>query len=1403
MPGGYEPTRDIHVSVRASVHEAVAAAAGASGGGPRALKIFRTGLPRGPRRLALLQAQLAAIEAQTAACARRPDRWAPVHAGGRCPDGVYAVTDLYQRSFQRIIDGRLTVDPPTLHAVARGVIEGLVALEQAAARPHGALKPANIFVPGAAILRKSSILLAEPAPLAGITHEQARAGDFRALGTLLVTLVRKRARAGWPIEDSPEWRVLGKHARAWIDFCNYLIDPHAKPADFTLDELQRRFARLGGRALPVPVKAALVAAPLVVLASPFAWLRFAPFEKLPESVQEFAIKLGNLPPDVEEVPPEFGELCTAWFEWFGSLCAELDDPRVRARWNADPWLRERVTAIADTRARLDPRLITDAGPNLESLEALRAAPPASAKRGLVVRHIKQARATLATLAGSLEKWPGGKRLADASARLQSRGWDTAALELQPPPPPTLDSGRLALDIDTRLVLLENAAAAEHAWTAVTRAATVLADTGDPVLPGLSDMVRLRVGRAPLAELSTRLAGQQPLLDTRVAFVRGDWAARVDHARWLREGFVRDFTGPVTDEVLARWDADIRPYYLVGSADDPRVAVDWDAAAARLASVLRSLTGEEAQLGLGAAVSTPFTAEAATLSSDLAALRSRKVLRKDISTVTDEVAALQARFNDLAARLAVALDDMRPVPAEWLTRVRADSIAGSPVLQAEWARRRDQLLDGVTEQTLAADEADFRALRARLRRVREFLGALDGPQAAGGIEPVNLAGIPEAIAAQTSAADSAQKEAVLAEFLTQVQWAADGAPAASIADFVRLPAVRARLAALAGTRSAAAALAAGLARLETLLGLGAAWSEPVALGSEAATSIQKIMTDAAASPAFAAVTAAGHPADLVASARRLESLQSETDRAALADTAASGQPLSLPLAAWNRLDALPDWPASLEELDREIALESALKSRIEKSDTFSAAGLIESQKAKIGAIATQAPHRWRRAYAQIDPAFTPEVLQRMPQMGVAPDDLAGLDRFDYLLANAKTTRWARLSEADAQTRRDEFVSLARAIPEAAADSAVARFLGEAAAVNLEPTGEATTPADIGPGRIGWQGEFTDDGRRATYRWTDLTGTARIQEYLLVEPEAGVPFFLSTRAISIGDFIALVEQYPAGAEVTAAMPAYLAAVSEGTDTDARPGPQTWRILAPRRATARRLNDSRMTLNNRWTAYLDPRWPEPLYAPGLDVPAAPTAAHPLQNIPPAAARVFTERILGARLATPEEWASLATLYADRASPSFPGVNFSDAAWLAQRDYLIQRGANFEYPWPDSGAFVPVDYAGGARQAALPYAPGSDDRTLWFAETGGTGGDFAHLYGNVATYLHDPLTDRYFVAGGSALSPAGLDPKTAYPIDAFAEGYADVGLRPAFDASKAMIIRASLIKLLRLQPYVRQPQK
>ncbi|AWI10053.1 hypothetical protein [Ereboglobus luteus] len=1441
---GYTLGAEISSTASATVHFAATPEAPDK---PQGLvfKTYATDQPPGPRRAALFNAFQSAIEAQQAAHAKAPGRWVAVRATGliKAPPKIrgidnpavtaaYLVTDYYPRTLARIIDARLELDLRAIHAFTRGVIDALVALDAAAGRSHGALTAGNIFIGGNGPLRKSPILLTEPAPLSGVTPQQARVADNRALGTLIATLIRRRQHTGWPIEDGPEWTSLGKHKRAWLDFCNYLLDPHPAPEAATLDELQRRFAKLGGRGMRTRTKILIPVAALLVLASPFAALRFAPFEKIPESLQEFAIKLGNLPPDVEEVPPEFAQLCDIWYDWFGSLCAEAGNTRNAGRWGADPWLREHVLVhtTPEARAALDPRVLTDDNRNLENL---RANPPESAKRGLVVRRVKQAHATLEKLAGSFVEWPGANTLAQTAERFEKLGLAAAAEELRAPEfisLPSINSGRLPANITRRLSTLETAADAERAWAATSQKLDTLDSTNDPVLKGLRTREIARTAAAPLAGIPAKLAETASALDARVAFVRVDWAGNIGRQRWLAESFVRNHTGPATDETLARWDSEIRDYYIVTPDEDPRRAPALDTAVTAADTALRNLANEEANLGSGTEVSAPLAREQTALAADLNTLRAEQVLKKDIPVAREKTTALQNRYTALAAQIAAALDELHPDPVEWLARMRAANVGPSAVLNAEWARRRETLLTDITADRLAANENAFRDLRTRVRQTREFLSGLDGPQVAGGVKPTDLAKTDPAITAQTNAADAAQKEELFTKLLAETQWTANGTPAQTLAEFAATTAVRGNTEALAAWREAATRLAHELQGLQSALNQGYAWNEKIgATDQTLGDNFARASTNVTAST----VTAGGSPSKIFGECRLIQSLQNETNRATLAQTAASPASLSVPLSAWRRLDALPDWPASVEELDTESTLEKDLIEHIEKSPAFlippndsssdekqkTEAYLAELKAKRLALITDAAPKRWCRGYAQIPVEHTPDVIARMDAFGVKPEDLTGLDRFDYLLAQAKQTRWARLTETDARDQRNTFVTNARAALSGSSDhsalrtphSALDGFLTEAAGINLEPTGERTTPADIGPGRIGWTGEFSDDMRAATYRWTDLRGNEHIQKYLLVEPEAGVPFFLSTTAVSVGEFIALIEGRPEGRAVIDAMPAWIADVSGGIDTDFRPGPQPWRVLAPRRLTATRLNDSRMSLNTRWQAFLDPRWPEPYYAPGITPPAPPTPNAPMQNLPPAAARVFTERILGARLPTTEEWSGIVELFAGKlARPDAPGANFTDATWLAQRDHLVKNGALFEFPWPDSGAYAPPGSPPSTVQThstAPAYAPQQNDGMLWFADVNADAAQnetgFAHLFGNVATLLHDPLAaagGSYSVAGGSAISPATIDPKKTYPLPAESEGYADIGIRPVFDASKSMIIRGQLMMLLRKQPYVRQ---
>jgi hypothetical protein len=1383
--GGFSVAREIFQSGRMTVY------AGARAGDRRtcAIKVFHPVNAAGRARADEVRAFVEAAEAQKKVAEKSRARWAPVHAHGECAEGAFFVTDYYPRSLEKVIGGRVALDLPTLHWVVGAIVRALADFERLAGRPYGNLGAANVFIGSNGRLRGAPLVLSEPAPLpADATAAAAwRAEDFRALGALIAWFVRRREQDGWPIEDGPEWNGLGRHGAAWRDFCNFLLNPNPAPADVTIEALASRFAKLGGRGAGRLAKAAMVAAPLLVLSLPFGYLRFAPFDQIPERFQDFAEQLGNLPPDVEEVPPEFGRLCSAWYEWFGGLLNELNDPVRRARWEADAYLRERVLGALGDTDTLDPRLLTGDSRNFETLGAR---PPAAAKRGSVVRRVLRADRTVEAVRAALLGWPGRKALADTAARFETLGWSQAAEMLQRPPPPPLESGRRTRDIDETMQLQARAGQVEQLWREVGKRQEILTRTGDPVLGGLEDFHRRGLAAFPLDELISRLPAVLQAMDTRATFAQRDWVQQIGSARWLRESFVQDFSGPVTVETLARWDADIRDYYLVAPADDPRKAIDWAAPLARIDAVLTMMKTEEDALPApspGApAFSAPYVADAARLRRELDELNVLPVLRKDVTQVAEKSGQLQRAFAAFSARLSVAMDELRPNPAEWLARVQRSTVGPSAALNAEWARRRGPLLAGVTTETLRADEAHFRALRGDVRRAQAFLAALDGPGGTGSVPALKLDNAPEPIAASVRTAEAARREEALAALLPRIVWQ-NHLPQGTPEAFLQGAEARAAYAGLQTWREQAGNFALALQQLETLLDEGRSWNEGVSALMEAWEG----------KPVAAQVGATGAAASLLREGRLVRSLPDERDRAVLTKHVADGR-LAVALAAWRSLGRLPDWPATLPELDQEAVAVEALRTNVfaHVKDTARRVALARE-------IADGGKARWRRLLAA---ATTDElvggVFARMEKLGLTADELNDTERFDFLLAGAKSKPWGRLPGAEASRQRDDFVAKVRQLPPAIAERPeVAALLTALQSLDLEPKEGESDPSKIGPGQAGWEGEFTDDGKQAVYRWRSPTGVVHVWEFALVEPPDGPPFYLGTKSASLGQFVGLIEARPEGKEVIAAMPAWIKDVTAGIDIDARLGPQVWRV-ATRRPPGRRVNDSGITLNTRWTAFVDSRWPTPLYADDAKPAAAPTWDDPMQNLPPRAAEVFAQRLLGARLPTPAEWAGVAALYGDEAKPGAAGANFSDRVWLAQRDYLVQHGNQFEFPWPDGGAFRPgLETAAKTRGLAQPYEPDVSDGHLWFAEVTQPGATipFQHLFGNVATYLYDPASRQFFVAGGSAISPKEIDPRKSYPVDAYAEGFADVGFRPAFDAPPALIVRNRLVRLIRNQLYLR----
>jgi hypothetical protein len=199
----------------------------------------------------------------------------------------------------------------------------------------------------------------------------------------------------------------------------------------------------------------------------------------------------------------------------------------------------------------------------------------------------------------------------------------------------------------------------------------------------------------------------------------------------------------------------------------------------------------------------------------------------------------------------------------------------------------------------------------------------------------------------------------------------------------------------------------------------------------------------------------------------------------------------------------------------------------------------------------------------------------------------------------------------------------------------------------------------------------------------------------------------------------------------------------------------------------------------------------------------------IPPEAGKIFAEKLLGARLPTPAEWKAALKTMAATNQGIFRGPNFT-TLFNYLRNWTV---AGQVTDWrPSGGVFAPrVPTAAGGKQRFVDDgqpapAPRSDGR-IWFApvDEGPVTGQFLNLLGNVSIYLSDGKD--FYVAGGSALSPPGIDFTEPQKIEASGlaigakkatEGFSDVGIRPAFDAPPGFKERYRLLVLVRQQKYL-----
>ncbi len=1398
---GYQRKRAHSLGPFTSVYEAEA-----PGGGPGrfALKIFHPPASTNITRVYALEGWLLAAERQQKG-AKQDGAVLEVVAFGRCPEGAYSITPWQEHLFEPFV-ATLAAKGDLLRAVAECLFDALEKWGTQTGGSHRKLKPSNIFLARSGPLPGMTAILSDFWFQLGVKTPIPRQKDLPAVGAILAQIVRRREVAAWPIEDGPEWKTLGRPGKAWLAYINFLLDPAPAAGELTIAEARRRLRLIPKDARPVRNAVLIGTAFLLVVAGGVvAFARFGDPVIMPLNLRKLAEAVHNPRAFREEVTPSWARLCSAWDTWLADL--QGNAPRLlrtESLWSGpnDP-LRVAIAGfMADTQSLLPGTLVPEAAGEKRLGVLGDASSPVIRNELLksrVATDVDNAYARIFTIAQQLEKWPRWDEMRDLLARLEARGFTQAAGALQPRLPPVVGEGGVKLDVARTLKLFKEVSLDDtgtlllaKSWNEITRVRAEMEATTDRVQRAMPELILARlVDRPSLGDFADSLADPLGELRRRRQLFLDPAVVR---ERFLKESVLQAETSAVTVADFPRWEEELHLYSRVPAAADPRRVATLDAIGVRLTASAVDLEADAPAPepgGLTTLSRPEFEGEFQQRTGELTTLRAREIVRHDLPEIALETNALAAKFDLLEQRVAATITLLKP--EIWLDKI-AQVYGQFSETKQRWVAWQ-ATLGGVTAADLTRDRARFRALRAQERQVREWVDGLEGPDGLGALAVPNLGGASPATAEALRTLEHSRREQTASAVASAADWRA-GLPVSpwSAADAT----VRAPLAVHRQWLAELIDFAADLDRLSALLDGGFSWNEGVG----------EVVARLARRAGLADLT--GRPAEWNTEARLLGQLVDSNDRTALAAAAQSGG-LSRKLTSWRRLGTLAGWPADAADLDVDGGVVSVLREIVlrDVKDESRRNGLLDE-------LLRETRVRWNRAARNSAGEETQltAVFERMDRYGILEGDLEAPAAYNLRLWRLKRSDWSEVDLAPLRGRRDEFVAAVRAISGVTANPAVGPFVQQLADIALvvDPN-RAPTPS---PRLAGWTEELTDSGLGLTATWNRDGKTVKL-DFSIVQPTDDLPpFYLARREIAVGEFLDLLATRPKleAEAVLEALPQW----TRGDSYD-KPWnkPVAWR---PRVDGAGRYDGIELSPN--WILLLDAQVTALLddsatatalrkANPMLDraVAEKPTRRSPLQQVPPDAARIFTEKLLGARLPTPLEWSAVIQLFGPETRGKFRGPSFS-GLWRFLENY--KEGGQIVRWRPNEGVFLPLVATAGTttrrKFADDGQAAESDDGRLWFApvDDGPAAGGFVHLIGNVSTYLYDTAAKQYYVAGGSALSPPGIDFRQPQKVEAASligakrvtEGFSDVGVRPAFDAPPGFRERYKLLVLVREQKYL-----
>lgn len=286
------------------------------------------------------QAFLDSAGVQQQAALQDAKHWAPIYEFGTAPAGVFYVTDSYDFSARRLVDGRVNLSAAGLHRLIDSITAGLLTLKRVCGRPHGNLKFSNVLVTRHRDVSKAKVALCDPLPAVYLEADIHSKADLQQVGELIHQLVLHRRPplvAGYQIPDSEEWQRLGKHADDWRGLCNRLLLTDVEAEPITLEQLAAKLATMATRRSDRILKIGLLVCVVVLLGI------------LGRPVAGFFMDILH-PPDPEEVKRALGQCRDAQI-WLAPLWQKLDEMcgengKTRGEyWSADDKLNSLITAM--------------------------------------------------------------------------------------------------------------------------------------------------------------------------------------------------------------------------------------------------------------------------------------------------------------------------------------------------------------------------------------------------------------------------------------------------------------------------------------------------------------------------------------------------------------------------------------------------------------------------------------------------------------------------------------------------------------------------------------------------------------------------------------------------------------------------------------------------------------------------------------------------------------------------------------------------------------------------------------------------------------------------------------------------------------------------------------------------